>query len=293
MERRWAIHLVTVQVLILVCAPSDGAAFDYPWPRQQAAGDTLAERIAPPAGFTRISAIEGSFADWMRGLPLREPGAAVRFFDGRKKSDQSGAFAVVDIDVGTRDFQQCADAIMRLRAEYLLAAGCADTIRFNFSSGHAARWLDWRAGLRPLVSGRKVSWVLRAEEDSSYSAFREYLDTVFLYAGTYSLSKEMEPVTDPAAVLPGDVFIQGDFPGHAVLVADVAEDELGQRIFLLLQSFMPAQDIHVLMNPARPGTPWYAAFKNGKLETPDWTFSYRDLRRFTQPDCTVSDSEGA
>ena len=281
---------IAAALILLASASSLGAASEYPWPRVQANGDTLAERVTPPAGYQRVPAAEGSFAAWLRGLPLREPATPVRLFDGREKGDQSGVFAVVDIDVGTRDFQQCADSIMRLRAEYLLVAGCADNICFNFSSGHAARWLDWCAGRRPLVSGQKVSWVPRADEDSSYNAFRDYLDTVFLYAGTYSLCKEMKPVAEPAAVLPGDVFIQGDFPGHAVLVADVAENAQGQRILLLIQSFMPAQDIHVLVNPARPGSPWYPAFSEGRLETPDWTFFYRDLRRFAETDCGMRDS---
>ena len=83
----------------------------------------------------------------------------------------------------------------------------------------------------------------------------------------------------------GDVFIQGGFPGHAVLVADVAEDAGGRRVFLLLQSFMPAQDVHVLANPTSPGTPWYPALANGDFDTPEWRFSRSDLRRFPRTDC--------
>lgn len=80
--------------------------------------------------------------------------------------------------------------------------------------------------------------------------------------------------------------IQGGFPGHAVLVADVAENERGERAFLLLQSYMPAQQIHVLQgpNPAQP--PWYPSRSAGELETPEWSFEYRDLYRFPGPvDC--------
>ena len=48
----------------------------------------------------------------------------------------------------------------------------------------------------------------------------------------------------------GDVFIKGGFPGHAVVVLDMAEnDRTGQRVFLLAQSYMPAQDIHIMKNP--------------------------------------------
>ena len=76
------------------------------------------------------------------------------------------------------------------------------------------------------------------------------MDYVFAYAGTYSLAHELKPA--PLATLQiGDVFIKGGFPGHAVLVADVVENaQTGEKRFLLVQSYMPAQEMHVLKNPA-------------------------------------------
>ncbi|MGB5105373.1 MAG: DUF4846 domain-containing protein [Candidatus Zixiibacteriota bacterium] len=242
-------------------------------------------RIKPPDGFERVPSSERSFASWLRGLPLRDSGTVVRLFDGQTKSCQGGVFAVVDPDVGTVNLQQCADAVIRLRAEYLLAVNCADQLHFSFTSGHPVRRSDWRAGYRPVVSGNKVSWVRQSLPDSSYTSFRNYLNSVFTYAGSFSLEQELIRVEDPANVLPGDVFINGGFPGHAVLAADVAEDSLGRRMFLLVQSFMPAQDIHVLVNPTSGDSPWYPALSQGTLVTPEWTFSYRELRRFIVSDC--------
>jgi len=89
-------------------------------------------------------------------------------------------------------------------------------------------------------------------------------------------------VRNPAQVRIGDVFIRGGFPGHAVIVVDVAENQQGQRIFLLAQSFMPAQQIHVLRNPTSSLTPWYLAKQHGPLATPEWLFDYRDLKRFVR-----------
>jgi len=83
-------------------------------------------------------------------------------------------------------------------------------------------------------------------------------------------------------VQPGDVLIQGGYPGHAVLVLDVAAGKDGRRWLLLGQSYMPAQDFHVLVNPATPSSPWYdaAALATG-LKTPEWRpFTRRDVRRF-------------
>jgi hypothetical protein len=80
----------------------------------------------------------------------------------------------------------------------------------------------------------------------------------------------------------GDVFIKGGFPGHAVLVADLAENKAtGEKRFLLVQSYMPAQDIHVLKNPkTEDGSPWYSARIADQLVTPEWVFLKSALRRW-------------
>jgi hypothetical protein len=149
--------------------------------------------------------------------------------------------------------------VIRLRAEYLFAAQKQNEIAFHFTSGDKAVWSDWKKGIRPTVRGNHVSWKAAAKPDSSYENFRRYLNTVFRYAGTLSLSKELTPVSDPSRVEIGDVFIQGGSPGHAVIVADVAENNNGERVFLLAQSYMPAQQIEILRTPLFPRSPWYPA----------------------------------
>ncbi|ANM32395.1 hypothetical protein ABI59_20590 [Acidobacteria bacterium Mor1] len=249
----------------------------HPWPH--AAGpQRFLGGIAPPRGFVRVPAAENSFSAWLRSLPLLPDGTPVRLHNGRRKWNQRAQHSVVDIDIGEEDLQQCADAVIRLRAEYLRAAGCVDAVGFNFTSGDPARWSEWAAGVRPSVRGNKVDWATTAEPDASYDSFRRYLDLVFMYAGSASLALELQGVTDPSDVLAGDVFIQGGFPGHAVIVVDVAENDAGERMFLLAQSYMPAQNVHVLRGPG--SSPWYPARSGGVLETPEWTFDYGDLRRF-------------
>jgi hypothetical protein len=248
--------------------------------------DRTVERSVPaPSGYARFSTADGSFGAWLRGLPLKPAGAAVHLFDGRLKDNQRAHHAVIDIDVGVRDLQQCADAVIRLRAEYLFAAGAGDSLCFRFTSGDAAAWLDWQKGMRPRVEKNRVAWARKVAPDSSYKVFRGYLDEVFTYAGSASLRKELDRVRDPARIEPGDVFIQGGFPGHAALVLDVAIAVSGERIFLLGQSFMPAQEIHILGNPGAGTDPWYPAAAKGKLLTPEWTFERSDLRRFGKPAC--------
>ena len=192
---------------------------------------------------------------------------------------------VLEVDVGKRDRQQCADAVMRLRAEYLHQAGKESEICFRFTDGTPARWTDYQQGLRPQIASRKTLWKKTASADGSYASFLRYLDSVFSYAGTLSLARELESVVDPRGIQAGDVFIQGGSPGHAVLVVDVAEDARGRRAVLLAQSYMPAQDIHILRNPKSPENPWYVIDGDEPLNTPQWDFPSGSLRRFSATGC--------
>ena len=80
----------------------------------------------------------------------------------------------------------------------------------------------------------------------------------------------------------GDVFIKGGSPGHCVIVVDMAENRnTGQKVFLLAQSYMPAQDIQILTNQQNDEfSPWYSNDFGDTLETPQWTFSKDELKRF-------------
>jgi hypothetical protein len=62
----------------------------------------------------------------------------------------------------------------------------------------------------------------------------------------------------------------------------MAENKVsGEKIFLLAQSYMPAQDIHILKNPENGGgNPWYSVNFGDKLITPEWEFTRGNLRRF-------------
>jgi hypothetical protein len=241
--------------------------------------ETLADRFPAPPGFHRLEQQAGSFGAWLRQLPLRPAGEAVHLFDGRVKPNQSGVAAVVDIDIGRVDLQQCADAIIRLRAEYLRAVERDSEIAFNFTSGDRYTYAAWLAGRRPVVSGNRISWTSVGARPDTRDGFRSWLDIIFTYAGTVSLQREMAAVRNAALIAPGDVLIQPGTPGHAVLAVDVvAHAGTGERRALLAQSFMPAQSIHVLNNPA--GGAWYRVAGEKEIVTPEWTFAPGDLRRF-------------
>lgn len=244
-------------------------------------GKTVLDRILMPEGFKRVELKEGSFGEYLRTLPLKPHGSKVLHYNGETKPWDVHE-AVIDIDVGTRDLQQCADSVIRLRAEYLYGKGLFDRIHFNFTNGFNAEYEKWMAGNRIRVTGNKAVWVSQGSAGSDYTGFRKYLDMVFSYAGTLSLSKEMIqiPVEE---MQPGDVFLKGATPGHCVIVLDMAENEdTGKKIFIAAQGYMPAQEMHILKNPAnQDGNPWYRLDFGSELDTPEWRFTHDQLYRFT------------
>jgi len=243
-------------------------------------GKTIKDRIKVPEGFQRIEVSEGSFGHFLRNLPLKPHGSKVFYYNGDVKG-RDVYDAVIDMDTGSRDLQQCADAVIRLRAEYLYAQKQYDSIHFNFTSGFRADYSKWMQGYRIAVTGNDAEWVKKTAYSDGYKDFRQYLDMVFSYAGTLSLSGELKPVR-PESMKIGDVFIQGGSPGHCVIVVDMAENEAtGEKLFMLAQSYMPAQDIHILKNlKSLELSPWYALDFGEELVTPEWIFNRDDLKRF-------------
>jgi hypothetical protein len=241
-------------------------------------GKILMERFSLPEDYVRTKA--DSFALFLRSFPLKENGAKVYLYNGAEKGNQAVVAAVLDIDVGEKDLQQCADGVMRLRAEYLYKNKLYDKIHFNFTNGFNAEYSKWRQGYRIKINGNNTSWHKAGEADNSIASFKKYLEMVFSYAGTLSLSKELKsiPLSD---IQPGDVFIHGGSPGHAVIVMDVAQSSAGTKIFMIAQSYMPAQNIHVLKNwNDGNNSPWYDLSNSDKLYSPEWTFEKTELKRF-------------
>ncbi|MVN75519.1 hypothetical protein GO988_04195 [Hymenobacter sp. HMF4947] len=259
------------------------AGLVYPWlPTPPDSRQGLATRIAVPVGCRRVPVAPGSWGAWLRGLPLRPVGTPARLYNGQLKDNQSVVAAVVDIDPGTKDLQQCADAVIRLRAEYLFSQN-PNKIHFHLTTGFDAWFSDFVAGRTFRVQGEQVLPASKPAEAPTHAALGRYLLPVFGYAGTLSLSREVHPIPLSNAQ-PGDVLVHGGRPGHAVLVVDVAENpQNSQRYLLLAQSYMPAQNIHILRNVAQRSLgAWFAVPDPAELEveTPEWTFARTELGRF-------------
>jgi hypothetical protein len=245
-------------------------------------GQTLETRILTPEGFERTTIDENSFAEYLRQLPLKPHGSEVTFYNGSSKPNYEVYEAVVYLNIGRKDLHQCADAVMRLKAEYLWNQKQYDKIHFNFTNGFQVDYSEWMKGKRIVVKGNKAYWVLSNSPSNTYQDFWRYMEIIFSYAGTLSLSKELKPVNIDDLKI-GDVFIQGGFPGHAIIVADLALNlQTNEKIFLLAQSYMPAQEIQILKNPINKTSPWYSVDFGEILETPEWTFYKTDLKRFEE-----------
>jgi len=122
-----------------------------------ATGKTVRDRFNTPNGYVRMST--DGFGNYLRTLPLQEHGAAVHLYNGDLKSNQQAHAAVISMDVGNYNLQQCADAIMRLRSEYLYKHRQFDKIHFNFTNGFNATYSKWRSGYRISIKGDQCTWV--------------------------------------------------------------------------------------------------------------------------------------
>lgn len=254
----------------------------YTWLAEGDSARCIEDAISTPPGYRRTAEISDSFGAWLRRLPLRDREAPVLLHDGSPKSRQDVHEAVVAMDTGIRDLQQCADAVIRLRAEYLYAMKRAMEIRFRFTSGHEASYESWTKGHRPSIDGNDVTWEECGSMDTTYDGFRDYLNTVFMYAGSYSLRRDMPAREHLYDIEIGDVFIQGGFPGHVVIVLDMVEKiQTREKLILLAQSYMPAQELHILKNfKNKELSPWYELPIDGLLITPEWTFHDVSVRFF-------------
>ncbi|HTJ12087.1 MAG TPA: DUF4846 domain-containing protein [Dinghuibacter sp.] len=234
-------------LLLLWCAmfPPDRVIDRFP-------PDRVIDRFPPPPGYHRCVVTPGSYSEWLGELPLKPKGTPTRTYRGAIAATNPYTGAVVDMSVGSEDLQQCADAVMRLRGEYLYYKRRYKDIAFTFTSGFRCDYLHYAQGYR-FRAGR---WVLAAAPDYTYKTFMQYMRLVFMYCGTLSLEKELQPVKDARTLQAGDIFIHGGSPGHCFIVLEAVENDKGQRLLLLAQSFMPAQNIQIVQVS---GNPWFGA----------------------------------
>ena len=240
-------------VLLTLLLPSPGHA--------EGVAETVSEAFPPPVGAVRRPA--DPWGAHLQALPLRSAETPVHTYDGRVVAHDA---RVVDLPLVAGDLQQCADSILRLRAEWLRDQG--RSVSFHATSGDPMPWSRYQGGERAAAVGRGLQW----SGGRGPATWDQYLRALFTWAGTLSLeAHDTQPTTDLAA---GTVLVRGGSPGHAVLVLDVADGPDGTWL-LVGEGYMPAQDFHVERGPNGGWWPWVPG-----LNLSHWTFGAANLQRF-------------
>jgi len=234
------------------------------------------DRFVPPEGYCRLPCDENSFCMYLRRHSLRENGAPVRFYSGDIRVDATSA-AVLDLAIGQKDLHQCADAVIRLKSDYLYHSKNYNAISFDLTNGMSVPYAKWKAGYRIKVEGNNTLWIYKEHLKNAENNYWEYLEFIWTYAGTASLDRQLSERSIEKVKI-GDILLQGGHPGHSVIVMDIVENAQGQRMMMLAQSYMPAQDAHILLNPHRDD-PWFDMSET-VYQLPDWTFRSTDYKAF-------------
>jgi hypothetical protein len=219
---------------------------------------------------------DGSWPGFLQHLPTADQ--PIVDYKGNQISNQEKHFAILTYDVGSADLQQCADALIRIRSEYLFSQKKYSSIGFHFNSGIFYSWQDYLQGLRPSFKGRNQILMRSAPAaEISHFALRKYLDIVYAYANTVSLCRELKS-TDRFET--GTVIIYPGHPGHCCMIIDAATVDKQDTVFKMVEGYMPAQSIYVLSNPFEPEmSPWYHLGK-GDINTASCSFRSYFLKKF-------------
>jgi len=274
-------HLLSALLFVSSCTDTENGIETKPTKKITGINAETIRGISLPQGFNYVDDNDSVYSNWLLELNLKK-NKTVYLYNGKPKSNQDVQYAVLNIDIGKKDLIQCADAAMKLRADYLFEKHLYDQIKFLATSGDEISFESWLKGVRWKAQGTKlVSYNIFKEVSNIQQEYNLFMELVFSYCGTYSLSKQLKPINDNSSIQPGDVFVYGGFPGHAVTVMAVAKNKKDEKIFLLSQGYMPAQDIHILKNYANTElSPWYAISDIYPLYTPQWQFEIGSLKRW-------------
>lgn len=219
-----------------------------------------------------------SWESYIKHFP-RKSSTTVRDYKGNVLK----AHSLGVLNVRINSVQQCADAAIRLRAEYFYGKKEYDKISFKLTNGYEVPFAKWALGYRLKVDGNKTSLV-RAKKVRDYSRnnFESYLYTIMYYAGSASLYRDMQSVRGLPQI--GDLLILPGYPGHVVIVMDKKVIN-GTNYYLFANSWIPAQDIEIISghNPSAKNKGIYTPIKSTKdiIVVNGYKFTvYKHLRRW-------------
>jgi len=238
----------------------------------------LKDRLLLPKNYNRTETKANSWQNFLQNLKLEPYHSPILKYDNTSIQDQSHHVGILTYDVGNQDLQQCADALIRLRAEYLFGQKRYDEIGFQFTSGDYFPWTRYAQGYRPMIKGNQVKFLKNNAEINlnSYSDFRKYLDIIYMYAGTISLSSELKDSKSKTEFDIGDLILTPGSPGHVVMIVDKISDGK-KNLYALIEGYTPAQSIHIL---SQNDNPWFDIKPSKELSTPRYYFRNTIFKRF-------------
>ncbi|WP_299255227.1 DUF4846 domain-containing protein [uncultured Aquimarina sp.] len=243
-------------------------------------GDSISTRVKVPIGYKRQVYPKGSFQEYLRHYRLKNHGSPIINYDATKYFAQHWHDAILEVPVPANGLQQCADVLMRMRAEYLWDQNRKDEIGFNFTSGHYCSWKKYAEGFRPKIKGNKVTFHQTAVSNSSKTNFYKYLNLIYTYAGTLSLYTELPKIKVKDLTI-GDMLVKPGSPGHIEMIVDEVVNDQGEKLFLLAQGNTPAQNVCLLKNFEDTSiSPWYRFPKDKPVYTPSYYFEKALFVRF-------------
>lgn len=148
------------------------------------------------------------------------------------------------LDVRINSVQQCADAAIRLRAEYFYSRKEYTKIEFRLTNGVIVCFDDWAKGYRLHKSSKCITFSQKnGRKGYDRANFEKYLFEVMMYAGSTSLYQELNSTNKLPKI--GDLLIIPGYPGHVVIIID-KKTVKGINYYLFANSWMPAQDIEII-----------------------------------------------
>ena len=242
-------------------------------------GETQETRILPPEGYQRIPAAADSFLAFMHRQPVYPDGSDIYIYDGTSNPGVMAA-AVYQLPLGNEGYQECADSVIRLWSTYFRETGQTGKLMFHLTNGMECGYDTFRKGMRVTALGEWSAWLpLALPSEDTEQCFNDWLMTVMRYAGTISLTAESQTIAAKDAHA-GDIICRPGSPGHVVVLVDEAENEAGERCFLLAQGQIPAQSCHIIYQQRE--NPWITEemLTQPHLQISSYDFSPDELRRW-------------
>ncbi|GAA4270725.1 DUF4846 domain-containing protein [Aquimarina gracilis] len=243
-------------------------------------GDSISTRVNVPEGYKRVEYPQSSFQEYLRHYQLKPYGTKIINYDNSEYFAQHWHEAILEVPVPKNGLQQCADALMRIRSEYLWNNKRKNEIGFKFTSGHYCSWKKYAEGYRPKIKGNKVTFHKTASPNNTKANFYKYLNLIYMYAGTLSMYHELEKVP-VSEIKIGDMLIKPGSPGHIEIIVDEIVNEEGDKMYLLAQGNTPAQSVCLLKNFEDTSiSPWYRFQEEEPVYTPSYYFDKARFIRF-------------